>query len=51
MNGGHGMPRSGDEEVNCLCCGGRCLVPNSIVAKLNKLSVRSGLYKVNKYVK
>jgi hypothetical protein len=35
----------GDGEVNCLCCGGRCLVPTSIVTKLNKLSSRGGLYK------
>jgi hypothetical protein len=24
----------GDSEVNCLCCGGRCLVPRSVVSKL-----------------
>ena len=35
----------GDSEVNCLCCGGRCLVPRSVVSKLNKLTARVGVYK------
>ena len=35
----------GDSEVNCLCCGGRCLVPRSVVSKLNKLTARGGVYK------
>jgi hypothetical protein len=34
-----------DSEVNCLCCGGRCLVPRSVVSKLNKLTARGGVYK------
>ena len=42
LENGLGGDGGRDSEVNCLCCGGRCLVPRSIVSKL---SSRGGIYK------